>query len=163
MTGHQVDVLVADDVEVDEALLAGARDAVLAALHAGGVVDAVELSILFTHDRQLRQLNREFRQIDQVTDVLSFAGPGPMPGQSRPYLGDIAISLPQAGRQANEAGHSLMAELQLLTVHGVLHLLGHDHAAPADRAIMWQLQAAALTALGATVVAPTPSHDQTAE
>jgi probable rRNA maturation factor len=68
-----------------------------------------------------------------------------------PYLGDIAISLPRATAQAEAAGHPVAAELQLLTVHGVLHLLGHDHAEPEEKAAMWAAQAAVLATLGVTL------------
>jgi probable rRNA maturation factor len=87
---------------------------------------------------------------DAPTDVLSFPF-GDLPSAARireaasqpgqpTYLGDIAISFPRAKEQAAAAGHSVEAELRLLVVHGVLHLLGHDHAGPADRARMWQAQ-----------------------
>ena len=92
-------------------------------------------------DAGLRSLNRRFRGEDRTTDVLSFAGEGD-------YLGDIAISVPRARTQARAGGHSLEAELQLLVVHGVLHLLGHDHASPAQRRAMWAAQDAILEKLG---------------
>ncbi len=69
----------------------------------------------------MRRLNREFRKIDRPTDVLSF--PADVPG----LLGDVAIDVPYAARQARRRGHALDREVQLLLVHGVLHLLGHDH------------------------------------
>jgi probable rRNA maturation factor len=81
---------------------------------------------LLTTDRELRRLNREFRKKDYATDVLSFpATPDPM-GQST-YLGDLAISWQRARAQAAEFGHSIGIEVQVLMLHGALHLSGLDH------------------------------------
>ena len=80
----------------------------------------------------MRRLNREFRRIDRSTDVLSF--PAELPG----LLGDVAIDVPYAARQARRRGHGLDREVQLLLVHGVLHLLGHDHET--DGGEMFRLQ-----------------------
>ncbi len=77
---------------------------------------------LFTGDARLRDLNREFLQHDYPTDVLSF----PSGAQSGP-LGDLAISLERAAAQAREFGHSLLDEVRILMLHGVLHLTGMDH------------------------------------
>jgi probable rRNA maturation factor len=75
---------------------------------------------LITGDSELRRLNRDFRAKDYPTDVLSF------PGQDG-HLGDLAISVMRAREQAREFGHSTEDELRILMLHGVLHLLGHDH------------------------------------
>lgn len=77
---------------------------------------------LVTSDQELRRLNRDFRKKDQATDVLSFPAADP-----NGFLGEIAISFPRAKRQATEYGHSVAQELQILMLHGVLHLLGMDH------------------------------------
>lgn len=79
--------------------------------------------VLIAGDTELRRLNREFRGKDYATDVLSFPG-GPEAGA---HLGDIAISLGRARSQAREFGHALEAEVQILMLHGVLHLMGGDH------------------------------------
>jgi len=77
---------------------------------------------LIADDPQLRRLNREFLRKDYPTDVLSF------PSESAPgFLGDIAISLERAQRQAAEYGHAVGREVEILMLHGVLHLLGMDH------------------------------------
>jgi probable rRNA maturation factor len=78
---------------------------------------------LLTDDEALRRMNRRFRGLDEPTDVLSF--PVATPGGE---LGDIAISVERAREQAAEYGHDLMTEIRVLLLHGVLHLLGHDHA-----------------------------------
>jgi probable rRNA maturation factor len=76
---------------------------------------------LFTGDRRLRELNRRFLGKDYATDVLSF------PQASFPSLGEIAVSVARARQQARDYGHSLEDELKILMLHGVLHLMGHDH------------------------------------
>lgn len=85
-----------------------------------------ELSLAFVGDAEIRTLNRKFRKKDQATDVLSF----PLSEEAADgkfYLGDIVISVPTATRQAAEIGHPLERELEYLTIHGFLHLLGHEH------------------------------------
>ena len=118
----------------------------------------VEVAIVITDDESLQELNRRFRGIDAPTDVLAFPDDtrGPVvsaPGLPR-YLGDIAISYPRAAEQAAEAGHPVQAELQLLVVHGVLHLLGYDDQEESERARMWAAQEAILRALGVSVHLP---------
>ena len=102
-----------------------------------------ELSLLITGDNTIRKLNRVYRKIDQTTDVLAFAFLEDVEGSSFPpspngiaHLGEVIISCPQAMRQADEEKHSLKDELVLLVVHGVLHLLGYDHANLQDERIM---------------------------
>ncbi|MFL7870595.1 MAG: rRNA maturation RNase YbeY, partial [Anaerolineales bacterium] len=70
------------------------------------------------------------------------------PETARRYLGDILISVPRAEEQARAAGHGLEAEVQLLAVHGTLHLLGYDHAEVEEKARMWKAQAEVLERLG---------------
>lgn len=80
--------------------------------------------VAFMDDPSIRRLNKEFRKIDAPTDVLAFpAGDSPETN----YLGDIAISVPAARRQATELGHTFEKELLILTCHGILHLCGYDH------------------------------------
>jgi probable rRNA maturation factor len=84
------------------------------------------VTLLLAADPEVRRLNRRYRRKDRNTDVLSFPAGGELePG--RPHLGEIAISIPQAARQARRAGWSLREETSLLLVHGFLHLLGYDH------------------------------------
>ena len=124
--------------------------------------DGAALTILLTDDDYLRELNRHYRGEDSATDVLSFPAGEPLPGvpDTLNYLGDIAIAVPTAERQAAAKGHATAAELQLLAVHGVLHLLGHDHLDPAEKAAMWRDQAAVLRRLGLEGIQPTEeAHD----
>jgi probable rRNA maturation factor len=107
-----------------------------------------DLTIVLTDDAQLRELNRNYLGIDAPTDVLSFPASETDPETARRYLGDILISVPRADEQARAAGHTLEAEVQLLAVHGILHLLGYDHAEADEKALMWKAQAEVLERLG---------------
>lgn len=107
-----------------------------------------DLSIALTDDAHIRALNRDYLGHDSPTDVLSFPAGEIDPDTGASYLGDVVISIPRAAAQAREAGHSLEAEAQLLVVHGVLHLLGHDHAEAQDKDRMWAAQAEILERLG---------------
>ena len=107
-----------------------------------------ELSIVLTDDARLHELNRDYLGVDAPTDVLSFPASERDPETGAPYIGDILISVPRARSQAEAAGHAPEAEVQLLIVHGVLHLLGHDHAEADEKARMWKAQAEILERLG---------------
>jgi probable rRNA maturation factor len=107
-----------------------------------------DLSIVLTDDNQMHELNLKWMGVDAPTDVLSFPSDEIDPETGNPYLGDILVSVQRAALQASAAGHPVEAEVQLLIVHGVLHLLGHDHAEPEQKARMWQAQGMILTELG---------------
>lgn len=134
---HDIPV-TADVPGVNNSMKALIRRAVRTALAAEGVDFACEIDVSVTDDETIRQLNRDTRQVDQPTDVLSFPAfnltPGELPGEAvaepatgRVPLGDIAISLERVRAQAKEYEHSNRRELAYLTVHSVLHLLGYDH------------------------------------
>lgn len=114
------------------------------------------LSVRVTGDGEIRRLNRDFLGHDYATDVLSF--PADEAAGARRYIGDLALSLPRARAQARAGGHALDDELRLLTVHGVLHLLGFDHDSIARQRRMWRAQAEILAGLGSALVAPKPVH-----
>ncbi|MCL1843107.1 MAG: rRNA maturation RNase YbeY [Defluviitaleaceae bacterium] len=102
---------------------------------------AYELNISFVSDAEIKELNKNYREMDKPTDVLSFPTVGAVPESGAFPMGDIVISTETAARQASEFGHSFERELTFLTVHGVLHLLGLDHEAdPNDEAIMKEIQ-----------------------
>ena len=107
-----------------------------------------ELSIVLTDNEHLQELNLNYLGIDAPTDVLSFPASETDPEFGTRYIGDILISIPRAQSQADAAGHPLESEVQLLVVHGVLHLLGHDHADPAEKTRMWKAQSEILDSLG---------------
>ncbi|KAA0230885.1 MAG: rRNA maturation RNase YbeY [Dehalococcoidia bacterium] len=99
------------------------------------VAAGTALAVILTGDDDLRRMNRDFLGIDEPTDVLSFPDEADDFIQgvaSEPLLGDIAIALPTAERQAQAAGHPLAAELAHLLVHGILHLCGYDHVNSAE-------------------------------
>jgi probable rRNA maturation factor len=135
--------------EVDAADLAAV---IAAALAAEGRAEA-ELTLVITDDEAVAALNQQYRGVAGPTDVLSFPAQEPTPGfvsapEADAYLGDIIIALPFTRRQAADLGRPLAAELRLLAVHGALHLLGYDHADPAEEAGMWARQDAILGQVG---------------
>ena len=106
----------------------------------------VEVALLFVSDEEMRALNLQFRGKNKPTDVLSWAQ---NEGESFPQfadfaeeniLGDIAIAVETAHRQARERHHSLQREIEFLCVHGALHLLGYDHQTSGERRAMWKWQ-----------------------
>ena len=101
----------------------------------------VDLAVRITGDEEMRELNKTYASEDHATDVLSFAGAGD-------HLGDIAISWPAVLRQAASFGHDAKTEVALLAVHGLLHLLGWDHARAAERREMTRLTVAGLERSG---------------
>jgi probable rRNA maturation factor len=117
---------------------------------------AADLTVVLTGDRRVHALNRDFLGIDAPTDVLSFPADEPDPETGGNYLGDIIISVKRAASQARTHGHAVEAEVQLLTIHGVLHLLGHDHAGSEDKARMWAAQAETLERIG---ISPSIVHE----
>jgi len=126
-----------------------------AVLDLSGVPDA-DLTIVLVDNSRIQGLNRDFLGYDVPTDVLSFPADEPDPETGRRYLGDVVISFERAAGQAGERGHAVEAEMQLLVVHGVLHLLGHDHAVPGEKDRMWAAQADVLQRLG---VSPQIVHE----
>jgi probable rRNA maturation factor len=118
---------------------------IVRAMKAAGVADRA-LTLSLTDDRELRALNKRYAGEDHATDVLSFE-------QTAPLLGDVVISVETALRQAKAAKHSLLAELFHLAVHGMVHLMGYDHATKAEERVMFGYEAklrARATAAGAT-------------
>ena len=133
--------------QVDEVAL---RQATESALTTAQAPAPAALSVVVTDTATVQALNAQHLGEDAPTDVLSFPTEGDPstsePGEP-PYLGDVLLAFPIAETQARTAGHSTQEELHLLTVHGVLHLLGYDHATPDQQAEMWVLQSAALDVL----------------
>lgn len=131
-----------------EALL---TQAAKAALLDQKVDSGSEMSIMLGDDELLKQLNKQHLSENSATDVLTFPGKEVNPETGNVYLGDIAISLSRAEAQGKAAGHDLDTELQLLAVHGVLHLLGHDHAEQEEKDQMWAAQGEILSNLNITL------------
>ncbi|WP_029514044.1 rRNA maturation RNase YbeY [Nesterenkonia sp. F] len=131
-------------------------------LHLG---EAVEVAITLIDDEQMAALHEDWLDLPGTTDVMSFpmdelrAGTAEEPVAAG-MLGDVVISPDVAARQAAEAGHDTDDELALLAVHGMLHLLGHDHAEEAERRRMFALQTELLTGfLGRPAPTPTTGTD----
>ena len=103
------------------------RRAALAVLKAEEVDEPCDLSVLLTDDEGIHVINREFRQVDKPTDVLSFPMGDVDPRNGRLLLGDMVLNVDRAKAQGEEFGHGPEHELSYLTVHSVLHLLGYDH------------------------------------
>ncbi len=144
----QADVTVSDeDVEM-------VQTAVFTTLQQQEIAPPAAITLVLTDNATVRQLNNDYRSLDQPTDVLSFPA-GEIPGMESLYLGDIIISVPFAEQQAAASGHPAIAELQLLAVHGTLHLLGHDHADAEGKERMWKGQTAVLTLLNLSHINPT--------
>jgi probable rRNA maturation factor len=155
-----VDVLIQPPSEGGAAFRPGAvdaeriRHAAQATLRHQGADVRASLCVVITDDAQVQALNRQFRGIDAPTDVLSFGMQETAPQEpddgfviapdqeeeADAYLGDVIIAYPRVVAQAGEHGHSAEQELQLLVVHGVLHLLGYDHTTVQDEAHMWAIQ-----------------------
>lgn len=143
-------------VELPEGLRTNIRKCCKEALSEEHIENDAEVSVTVVDNEEIRELNREHRDKDSVTDVLSF----PMsedgvfdinPDTGRIMLGDIVISAPKAKEQAQEYGHSLMRELCFLTAHSMFHLLGYDHEVSAEEEkIMFEKQSRVLEKLGIT-------------
>lgn len=121
------------------------------------VEDNSEVSVTFVSNERIHEINREYRDKDAPTDVISFAmeelGEGEIEliGEELPrVLGDIIISIPRAEEQAKEYGHSFIRELGFLSVHGFLHLLGYDHMEKEEEEKMFSRQKEILDAYGLT-------------
>ena len=155
MTNAQILIQIDERFQacVEEAWLVAAARATLRAC----VRDELYLSIQVVDDDEMRCYNRIYRQQDAPTDVLSFAVqegspissemPDTLAAELASELGDLLLAFPYASRQAERHGHSLAAELQLLVVHGSLHLLGYDHDTPARQTEMWRKQTEILSSL----------------
>jgi len=163
MSPHTIDVQIEKSYRstVEGETLREAAEATLAHQR---IDEPAELVVVVTGDETLHDLNRRHRGVDAPTDVLAFPhqakspSPPPLTFVDPPgfphYLGDVVISLPRARAQAEEAGNTLEAELQLLVVHGVLHLLGFDDQTGHERARMWREQEAVLASIGVDVHLP---------
>ena len=131
-----------DKIALGEYLEKRLQDGLNAVAKLHDLDDMTEVDITIVDDEEIHQLNRDYRNVDRPTDVLSFAldeddedEPELMEGQPH-LLGDIIISAETATRQAEEFGHGLEREIVYLAVHGLLHLLGYDHMVEEDKVIM---------------------------
>ena len=114
-------------------------------------LEKVSFNLIIVDNDYIHDLNKNYRNIDRETDVITFALEDEdtivMPNEER-VLGDIYISIDRAKEQANEFGHSLLRELSFLAVHGFYHLLGYDHMTHEDEKVMFKKQEEVLEAYG---------------
>lgn len=128
-----------EDKELSDELLKKLQNVLELAGQVHNLEENCEVSVTFVEDEEIQFLNREYRNIDSVTDVLSFAldeGENFPQAPGEHLLGDIIISVPRAALQAKDYNHSLERELAYLLIHGFLHLLGYDHMQEDDKAEM---------------------------
>ena len=113
-------------------------------------IDNPYFNIIFIDNEKIRQINKEYRNIDKETDVISFALEDDKTFNTDKFrfLGDIYISIDKAKSQAKDYGHSLKREICFLSIHGILHLLGYDHMNEEDEKIMFNLQEEILSSYG---------------
>jgi probable rRNA maturation factor len=151
-----IDIANESGATVDEVAIASVARYVLDELR---IHPLAELSVLLVDEPAMAELHERWMGEPGPTDVLSFpmdelrppspvsaqAGPGDEPGEEPGLLGDVVLCPEVAAAQARKAGHSSQEELELLTVHGILHLLGFDHAEPEEHAEMFGLQDKLLT------------------
>ncbi|MGL5207593.1 MAG: rRNA maturation RNase YbeY [Acidaminococcaceae bacterium] len=129
-------------IEIPEKLEELLNDGLNAVAKLHGLGEHEEVDITIVTDEEIHALNRDYRNVDRATDVLSFAldedggEPELIGGPEVHLLGDIIISAETAARQAEEFGHGLEREIVYLAVHGLLHLLGYDHMQEEDKAVM---------------------------
>jgi probable rRNA maturation factor len=136
----QVDEPFIDNI--DKALIKKAAEI---ALETKKEYDSFELGVVVTDDDNIHRINKEYRGVDEPTDVISFAllegeDDFVMPPDGTLHLGEVVISYPRAVEQAIEQKHSTDRELAWLVIHGVLHLLGYDHETDADRLAMQTIE-----------------------
>lgn len=136
----------------------GIKDLLIFAAEKESIQSGAELSVTFVDNEKIQEINREYRDKDRPTDVISFAmeemGEGEIEihyeDDAPRMLGDIIISIQKAQEQAEEYGHSVKRELGFLALHGLLHLLGYDHENEADEKVMFDKQKEILDAYGLT-------------
>lgn len=132
--------------------------AVRASLEVEGIKEPAEVNITFVSDEGIRRINRDFRNINKSTDVLSFPlGENGIydinPENGRLLLGDVIISVEHAVKQAETFGHSFEREMAYLTVHSLFHLMGYDHIDEAEeKRIMREREEKALSVIGLQII-----------
>lgn len=137
-----------DKVLINEEILKIVEKGIVTVIQMEQLSDNFEVSVSFVDNKEIREINREFRNIDGETDVLSFPMDFEFDLDCDKPLGDVIISLEKALEQSNEFGHSFEREVLYLTVHSVYHLLGYDHIEEKDRGIMREKEKNTMKKLG---------------
>lgn len=140
------------EAHVDEARF---QRAIQALFQLENVPEGSHLSLVIVGDEEMSRLHESYRAEAGTTDVLSFPYEDDgLDEEMAGYLGDVILCYEQAARQGEAEGHSAQDELDLLAIHGALHLLGYDDETPDEKARMWERQRAVLAALGLDAIAP---------
>lgn len=158
MANDKVRVIITDGqkkVRIPTGLRMLVRRACIAVLREEKFEGNAEVCVTFIDNEEIHRLNKEFREKDSATDVLSFPlGENGIydvnPNTGAKQLGDVVISLERAEEQAAEFGHSLQREVCYLTVHSMLHLLGYDHMEPDEKAVMRKKEESVMSQIGLT-------------
>lgn len=143
-----MELIVDSQVEIPKESLEYMNRALDEALAKEGVYgDRGQVSLTIVSPEEIQQLNREYRQVNRVTDVLSFpqyVSPDEIPADSMYLLGDVVICMEQAVKQAEEYGHSIQRELVYLFVHSIFHLFGYDHMEEEEKQAMREAEEAVM-------------------
>lgn len=146
------DGAAADDIRAPRKKIRQLVASISSGERAAKSVKGSTVNVIFTDDRAMKNLNRQYRDKDKTTDVLSFRYPGDDNDESTDSpFGEIYISVPRAALQATEYGHSLSSEILRLTCHGLLHLLGYRHDNESSAVEMQAREARYLSAIGNTI------------
>lgn len=147
-----MNIIFDGDMLPEESVIEKMRQAACEALAYENVTnDDIEISLTFTDEDEIREINRDYREIDSVTDVLSFPqfeSPQDIPESGYCLLGDVVICVPRAESQAKEYGHSEERELVYLFTHSMFHLLGYDHMEEEEKRVMRQAEEAVMEKTG---------------
>ena len=147
-----MELIVDSQVEIPKESLEYMNRALDEALAKEGVYgDRGQVSLTIVSPEEIQQLNREYRQVNRVTDVLSFpqyVSPNKIPADSMYLLGDVVICMEQAVKQAEEYGHSIQRELVYLFVHSIFHLFGYDHMEEEEKQAMREAEEAVMKQIG---------------
>lgn len=147
-----MELIVDSQVEIPKESLEYMNRALDEALAKEGVYgDRGQVSLTIVSPEEIQQLNREYRQVNRVTDVLSFpqyVSPDEIPADSMYLLGDVVICMEQAVKQAEAYGHSIQRELVYLFVHSIFHLFGYDHMEEEEKQAMREAEEAVMKQIG---------------
>lgn len=137
-----------DEITIDDELIELMEKVMKECLILEGKSLHTEISVSFVNNEEIQELNREYRNVDSSTDVLSFPMTDDFSLSHIPVLGDIVISLEKALSQAEEYGHSFNREVAYLTAHSMFHLLGYDHMEEDEKQVMRKKEKQVMKSLG---------------
>ncbi|MEJ8751263.1 rRNA maturation RNase YbeY [Lagierella sp. ICN-221743] len=137
------------DFEIPKEILKDFEKSTEVILEMENIIEDVEVSVSFVNEEEIKELNRDYRENDKITDVLSFPTEMEYHIEGVPLiLGDVVICSKRAKEQSEEFGHSFQRELVYLFVHSMFHLLGYDHIDEDDKLLMRQKEKEALKRIG---------------